>query len=359
MQWSSGQSVTGGSIATSIDRLFVFGAVDAYKDLVSGTTYAGSLNGTAAFGSDAIGTYVEAFATGDYLTTGAFVQTITDTDYSLFVTFSRSGTIPNYAQLFAQVEDSGGYMHALQCDLPPTTINTRYNSVDASIAHDLSSIPTNAEFTVVVTKTGTTGKYFYKGGSSPISFVSPTFTGSKLLTQLQVAGWGSFGQIPYRGRFRAYGRWNRALSDAEAQSMADNPQQIIASAVTYTYARPTSDITTQWTPSAGIDHYALIDEPTASDADYISATAAGQTDEVKLAAMTAPQAGTDLLINYRVQGIVGSATVTMSLRQGSAGTLIATDTAKNTNNTYQLVVPAATWASVTDWTDMRLRFVSA
>jgi hypothetical protein len=129
--------------------------------------------------------------------------------------------------------------------------------------------------------------------------------------------------------------------------------------VTYTYARPTSDITTQWTPSTGTDHYALIDETTANDADYIYATAAGQTDEVRLASMSAPQAGTDLLINYKVAGIVGSASVTMSLRQGSGGTLIATDTAKNIDNTYQLVVPAATWASVTDWTDLRLRFVSA
>jgi hypothetical protein len=130
-------------------------------------------------------------------------------------------------------------------------------------------------------------------------------------------------------------------------------------AITYTYARPTSDITTQWSPSTGTDHYALIDETVASDADYIYATAAGQTDEVRLASMTAPEAGTDLLINYKVAGIVGSANVTMSLRQGSGGTLIATDTAKAIDNTYQLVVPAATWASVTDWTDLRLRFVSA
>jgi hypothetical protein len=130
--------------------------------------------------------------------------------------------------------------------------------------------------------------------------------------------------------------------------------------VTYTYARPTSDITTQWSPSTGFDHFALIDETTANDADYIYATAAGQTDEVRLASMSAPQAGTDLLINYKVAGIVGSASVTMSLRQGSGGTLIATDTAKTSDNTYQLVVPAATWSStVTDWTDLRLRFVSA
>jgi hypothetical protein len=137
------------------------------------------------------------------------------------------------------------------------------------------------------------------------------------------------------------------------------PPESAPSAITYTYARPTSDITTQWTPSTGTDHYALIDETTANDADYIYATAAGQTDEVRLASMSAPQAGTDLLINYKVAGIVGSASVTMSLRQGSGGTLIATDTAKTSNNTYQLVVPAATWASVTDWTDLRLRFVSA
>ena len=154
--------------------------------------------------------------------------------------------------------------------------------------------------------------------------------------------------------FAAQGAWPAD----KVRSWTNNPWQLFApSKIT---VLPQSDTyTTQWTPSSGTDHYALIDETTANDADYISATAAGQTDEVRLASMTAPQASTDLLINYRVQGIVGSATVTMSLRQGSGGTLIATDTAKNTDNTYQLVVPAATWASVTDWTDLRLRFVSA
>ena len=128
--------------------------------------------------------------------------------------------------------------------------------------------------------------------------------------------------------------------------------------VTYTYARPTSDITTQWTPSTGTDHFALIDETTANDADYIYATAAGQTDEVKLASMTAPQAGTDLKVNYRVQGIVGSASVTLSLVCGT--TVIATDTARTFNGDYTLNVPSATWSpAVTDWTNMRLRFVSA
>jgi hypothetical protein len=127
--------------------------------------------------------------------------------------------------------------------------------------------------------------------------------------------------------------------------------------VAYTYARPSSDITTQWTPSAGTDHYALIDESTANDSDYIYATAAGQTDEVKLASMSAPQAGTSLLINYRVQGIVGGASVTLSLVCNT--TVIATDTARTANGDYTLTVASGIWASVTDWTNMRLRFVSA
>jgi hypothetical protein len=126
--------------------------------------------------------------------------------------------------------------------------------------------------------------------------------------------------------------------------------------ITYTYARPASDITKQWTPSTGTDHFAMIDEVTASDADYVSATAAGQTTEVKLAAMTQPQAGTSVAIGYRVQGITGSAGVTVSMVQGT--TVIATDTNRTANGDYVLTVASGTWASVTDWTDIRLRFVS-
>ena len=124
----------------------------------------------------------------------------------------------------------------------------------------------------------------------------------------------------------------------------------------YTYARPSSDITKQWTPSTGTDHFAMIDEVTASDADYISATAAGQTTEVKLQAMTAPQAGTSVAISYRVRGITGSAGVTVSMVQGT--TVIATDTNRTANGNYTLTVASGTWASVTNWTDIRLRFVS-
>jgi hypothetical protein len=125
----------------------------------------------------------------------------------------------------------------------------------------------------------------------------------------------------------------------------------------YTYARPASDITTQWSPSTGTDHYALIDEVTASDADYIFATAGGQTDEVKLAAMTAPKSGTSVDVQYRVQGVSGGGKVTLSLVCNT--TVIATDTIRSADGDYVLTVAPATWAAVTDWSDMRLRFVSS
>jgi hypothetical protein len=125
----------------------------------------------------------------------------------------------------------------------------------------------------------------------------------------------------------------------------------------YTYARPTSDITTQWTPSTGTAHYALIDETVASDADYIFATAGGQTDEVKLAAMTAPKSGTSVDVQYRVQGVSGGGKVTLSLVCGT--TVIATDAIRGADGDYTLTVAPATWAAVTDWSNMRLRFVSS
>ncbi len=140
------------------------------------------------------------------------------------------------------------------------------------------------------------------------------------------------------------------------------PPESAPSAITYTYARPASDITTQWTPSTAGPHYAMIDEVTYNDADYIYATAAAQTDEVGLQAMSIPTAGTDVLVNYRVQGITGGGSVTVSLYSGA--TLVKTDTTRTANNTtpdyYTMTVTAAEWGAVAvNWSDMRLRFVSA
>ncbi len=131
----------------------------------------------------------------------------------------------------------------------------------------------------------------------------------------------------------------------------DIPNEVV---VTYSFARPITDITTGWTTSTGSSHFALIDEETASDADYIYATAASQTDEVKLAALTAPTG--DIQINYRVQGIAASGRVTVSMYAGA--TLVKSDTQRTANGDYTMTVTSTDYASVTDWSDIRLRFVS-
>ena len=175
--------------------------------------------------------------------------------------------------------------------------------------------------------------------------------------------WNTFDGVIYA----VFGWVGTALAPTQLAEVTRNPWQLFApstvtvvpQSITYTYARPASDITTQWSTSSGSTHYTLIDETVADDNDYIVATAAGQTDEVKLASMTPPQVGTNLVINYKVTGIDGGATVTASLREGSAGTLIKTDTAKSANGTYALTVAPADWAAVSAWSDLRLRFVSA
>jgi hypothetical protein len=106
----------------------------------------------------------------------------------------------------------------------------------------------------------------------------------------------------------------------------------------------------------------MIDEVTYNDADYIYATAAAQTDEVGLQAMSIPTAGTNVLVNYRVQGITGGGSVTVSLYCGA--TLVKTDTTRTANNDaitpiYTMTVTPGDYSVVTNWSDMRLRFVSA
>ena len=65
--------------------------------------------------------------------------------------------------------------------------------------------------------------------------------------------------------------------------------------------RPTGDSGAQgWSPSAGVDHYALVDEAAPADSDFLSATAAGTRDLFVFAdPAAAPQTAYALVINAR------------------------------------------------------------
>lgn len=126
--------------------------------------------------------------------------------------------------------------------------------------------------------------------------------------------------------------------------------------VTLTAVRPTSDITKGWIASTGTDHFALLDEVSPDDNDYIYADGPGLTNEIRFASMAPPATGTSVDWKYRVRGVAAGGTVTVSLYCGA--TLIKTDTARTANGDYTLTTTAAEWASVADWNNMRLRLVS-
>ena len=68
------------------------------------------------------------------------------------------------------------------------------------------------------------------------------------------------------------------------------------------YAKPDADVSAGgWTPSTGGDLYACIDEPVASDADYIQSSDNPDNDEcrITLSNVIDPQVSTGHIIRYR------------------------------------------------------------
>ena len=334
MPWSDGMSLVSGAKTANLVEFYVMNSATAGKNLVNSVTRTATLNGSAVYGSDAIGSYLLTPGLNDALTIANSAEPASTINVVYMLVFSRQGAASGTPNLVTQnpgprINVTGG------------NFNVGAGSVEYGTGITYTTAALSTEFAVLFDVQN--GKFYYTGGGASVSLPANNVnTGA--LVNLYLGNNAALNAGVGNIYIRAYARWSAAtgISASDFQSIVNTPQQLVNQAITYTYSRPSSDVTTQWTPSNGTDHFALIDETTANDADYISATAAGQTDEVRLASMTAPQAGTDLLINYKVTGIVGSATVTMSLRQGSGGTLIATDTAKNTDNTYQLVVPAAT-----------------
>jgi hypothetical protein len=231
MAWASGATITGGALATSLSQLFVFGSTDAGKNLVTGTTYTPTLNGTAAYGSDSLGTYVG--LTGDgYLSINLadLASIIPDGDQSVFITFTREGTVPNWSPLWEVLDTNGARVLGMQREDGDATLRV-IASENVGVSLAVSSITASTEYTLVYTRTGSTRKLFYTGGGgTPLTVPSQTFTANANQSALYIGGW--YSGLHYPGRFRAWGRWTRTLSDAEAQDLADDPQaELFAGAI--------------------------------------------------------------------------------------------------------------------------------
>lgn len=127
------------------------------------------------------------------------------------------------------------------------------------------------------------------------------------------------------------------------------------------FLRPDSNVT-QTSFTGG---FAEIDESTASDADFAyGAINTAATLEVGLANPSSTPASGTTTVRYRIARTNGAAVdgggnavdVTCHVYQGT--TLIASDTARTATGTWTQYSFTPSMASVTDWNDLRLRFVT-
>jgi hypothetical protein len=130
------------------------------------------------------------------------------------------------------------------------------------------------------------------------------------------------------------------------------------------FGRPDSTIAAGGWTSTGATLYEVIDETSASDADYISAGSTATTARIGLSDVTDPVSSTGHTVRYRGQsnGSGSPERITVELRQGT--TLIATVSSSYNitrgspeNVSYTLTGTEAD--AITDYTALELRFIVA
>lgn len=155
----------------------------------------------------------------------------------------------------------------------------------------------------------------------------------------------------------------RALSPDEIDELIHNPfaafprRQVLyftTASADPRYARPTSDISAgDWLPSTGDDLYAMVDETSYSDTDYISTTSES-TCELGLNAVTDPATSSGQVLRYRAKSDYGN-TLVATLKQGT--TTIATRTHTSVPATwtdYTMTLSGAECDAITDYAALRV-----
>lgn len=125
------------------------------------------------------------------------------------------------------------------------------------------------------------------------------------------------------------------------------------------YAFPDSDLSSgAWTPSTGTDLYAVLDEASYNDADYI-VTSSPSTCLLRLSDVVDPGTSNNQVLRYRAQSSTG-ATLIARLKQGT--TTIASATHSNVPSSwteYMMVLTGPQCDAITDYNDLRVELEAA
>jgi hypothetical protein len=125
-------------------------------------------------------------------------------------------------------------------------------------------------------------------------------------------------------------------------------------AVTH-YARPVTDVSVgAWTPSAGTDLYAMVDEDTYVDTDYIQTTAAS-TCELGLSAAIDPGTSSGQVLKYRAKSDT-TGTLIATLMQGATTIATRTHTSVPSSWTdYTMTLTSGECDAITNYAGLKVR----
>lgn len=192
------------------------------------------------------------------------------------------------------------------------------------------------------------------GGTASITNDAQTLTAAG---SIQITGAGNL--IELAETLTASGIVLGGITGSADLTLAAQTLSAFATSSFGTIARPGSDTSnTGWTPSTGSDLYAMIDEVTPNDADYISTTSAGSVCKLGLGAVADPGTSSGQVVSYRASSSTGNG-LKVELMQGAA--VIATwthATLTSTDTTYQQSLSGAECDAITDYTALSVRLTS-
>jgi len=221
MPWSDGMSLVSGAKTANLVEFYVMNSASAGKNLVNSATRTTTLSGSAAFGSDSIGTYLSTPGLNDALTIANSAEPVSTINVVYMLVFSRQGTASGVPALMSQNPGP-------RIDVTGGNFNVGAGSVEYATGIAYTTAALSTEFAVLFDVQN--GKFYYTGGGSSVSLPANNVnTGS--LVNLYLGNNATLNSGVGNIYTRAYARWSSAsgISAADFQSIVNNPQQLVTS----------------------------------------------------------------------------------------------------------------------------------
>ena len=195
-------------------------------NLKTSTTQSSTLSGGATLGSDADGDYVQ--VTSTTTSERRIVTSINRSDaaYTYIVTAKLDTNTPatNFAGIFALTNSANGGLGSIQYEAG-SPVYYHNNGTFAALANGLTT--STAFTTYVIVWTGTLLKVFSAAHpSQSVSYTAAPITGTAAFLRV---GNERAGVASWPGKYYFFARTNSALSDVDAQSIANNVNQLLSS----------------------------------------------------------------------------------------------------------------------------------